>query len=115
MSNLADFFPSDGGGMSWEIVSSATTAEASKGYLVNVSSSALTITLPASPSEGDSVGICDYKGNAVTNNITIARNSLNILGSAEDLVIDIDNGSVVLTYSDATEGWVITSSVGVSV
>lgn len=103
-----------GGGVTWDSTAKTAnfTAAAGSGYLVDTSSSAITVTLPSSPSFGDEIIIIDYKGNAATNNITLGRNSLNIQGAASDYTIDTNNESVRLLYSGATQGWVITSGAG---
>ncbi len=41
---------------------SPLTAESGKGYFVNTSGGAVTVTLPSSPSAGDIVSIKDYAG-----------------------------------------------------
>ena len=67
-------------GLDWQsVVTSNTTMVSGRGYFVDTSSSTITMTLPASPSLGDFVGIVDM-GNATTNSITVARNSSNIEG-----------------------------------
>jgi hypothetical protein len=101
-----------GGGISWVVISGATNAVAGIGYMVD-SGTAVTVTLPSGPSTGHEVAVTDMTGEAETNNITIARNGKNILGAAEDLLINIDRGSVTLTYSDTTNGWVLTKSVSI--
>jgi len=98
-----------GGGLEWSVISGDTDAEADKGYLMNASGN-ITITLPANPLEGDSVGFADYKELATTYTLKIGANGKNIMGSSDDLTIDVDGGGGVLTYSDATEGWVLTST-----
>lgn len=102
------------GGVTWDSTAKTAnfTAAAGSGYLVDTSSSAITVTLPSSPSFGDEIIIIDYKGNAATNNITLGRNSLNIQGTASDYAINDNNESVRLLYSDATQGWIITSDAG---
>lgn len=103
----------NGSGITWSLITGNTTAIAGYGFMADVSSSAITVTLPASPSMGNDVSINDFTRNAATNNITVARNGKNILGVAEDFVIDIDGGSATFTYSDATNGWVLTQSVSI--
>ena len=47
------------------------TASASRGYFINTGS-AVTVTLPSSPSVGDQVIVIDATGNASSNAITLA-------------------------------------------
>jgi hypothetical protein len=82
------------------------TATSGDGFFVDTTSSALTVTLPASPSAGDIVAIADYAGTAETNNITIARNGSNIEGLAENGLMNVNRESKTLIYVDATQGWV---------
>ena len=49
------------------------TSVSGKGYFVNTTSGAVTVTLPASPSAGDIVAVADYANTADTNNITIGE------------------------------------------
>ena len=67
--------------INWQsVVTSNTTMVSGKGYFVNTTSSAITMTLPASPSAGDYVAIKDYAGTFQTNSCTIVRNGSNIQG-----------------------------------
>ena len=56
------------------------TSESGKGYFINTSSGAITVTLPSSPSAGDIVSVSDYAKTAACNAITIGRNSSKIDG-----------------------------------
>lgn len=87
---------------------SPATAVSKRGYLIDTTSATYSLTLPATPAVGDMVGISDFAGNSATNNITVGRNSTNIDGVAEDLVINIDKASIILVYTGATVGWQIT-------
>ena len=100
------------GTVNWDTTKKTTafTAVSGRGYFVDVSSSALTATLPASPSAGNIVAISDYAKNAATNNITIGRNGSNIQGSASDLVIRRNGVALTLVFVDATKGWIVTDS-----
>src|SRR5210317_1418421 len=97
-------------GTDWQAVtvadgSTGTTAVAGNGYFIDTTSAAHTLTLPSSPSIGDTVAIKDYAGTFGTNNLTIARNSSNIQGVANDSLISTNRASLTLVYVDATKGW----------
>jgi hypothetical protein len=72
---------------------------------IYASTGAHTITLPASPAAGDTLIVLDASGTSSTGNITIARNSNNITGAADDLLLDVDNASIKLVYINSTYGW----------
>jgi hypothetical protein len=95
------------GQVNWQTTVKTTgfTATAGEGYFCDTTSAAFTVTLPASPSAGDIVGIKDYANTADTNNITIGRNGSNIQGVANDYVIDTEGLAIVLLYVDSTKGW----------
>ena len=78
--------------------------------LINTSGSgigtAVTINLPASPAIGNEVHFID-SGNAFgSNNLTIGRNSSNILGAASNLVVSTNGAAFTLVYVNATRGWI---------
>ena len=85
-------------------VSSDITLVSGNAYMVTTSS-ARTLTLPASASIGAEIHIFDATGSAATNNITVANNSLNINGQATSLTIDKAYAAVNLVYVGATYGW----------
>ena len=98
------------GQVNWQTGSIKTTgftATAGEGYFCNTTSAAFTVTLPASPSAGDIVGIKDYANTADTNNITINRNSHKIQGDASNLTISTERAGFTLVYVDATQGWLL--------
>ena len=84
---------------SWAIKTGTYTA-AHKDQLIANSGSAFTITLPSSPSAGNTVIIC----NAGAGTVTVGRNSSNINSAAEDGTLPQGN-SVQLVYVDSTIGW----------
>ena len=97
------------GGTSWQsIITSNTTMVSGRGYFVNTSSAAITMTLPSSPSLGDTCTVIDYAGTADTNNITIGRNSQPIMGSSADLTVATERAAFTLVYVDSTHGWLLT-------
>jgi hypothetical protein len=79
----------------------ATGVTASAGEHVHITASTQTITLPASPSAGERVAISvgDFTDTVV------GRNSLNIMGLAEDFTIDVANMGLTFIYTDASNGW----------
>jgi hypothetical protein len=83
------------------VVNTNTTAVANSVYVLTAN---LTLTLPTSPSSGDSIKISNRSGVATC---VLARNGSNIMGSASDLTLDTASASFELIYSDATNGWVI--------
>ena len=98
--------PSGGGSSTWAEKTAAYTAEAGDRLIVDTST-AVTVTLPATAALGDEIRIIDGTGTASTNNITVARNGHNIEGTAADLTIDVDRAAFGLVYYNATQGWVM--------
>jgi hypothetical protein len=95
------------GSVNWDTTPKTTgfTAVSGNGYFCNTTSSAFTVTLPASPTAGDIVSIADYNGTATTNNITVGRNSSKINGNAGDFTISKNYSAISFVYVDATAGW----------
>ena len=87
-----------------QAVSSNFTMAANYNYFVDTTA-ARTLTLPASPSLGDTIAVYDASGTAATNNITIARNGNLINGLTENAIIDVDQSGSIFTYTGATLGW----------
>lgn len=84
-----------------QIVSSpSVTAQKDYRYILT-SASPVTITLPTSPTLGDTVYV------VVSNNLTtnVVTSSSKIMGVNENLYLNVSNLSVGLVYSDATNGW----------
>ena len=97
-----------GGGTSWQAVKTSNfTAAAGQGVFANTTSSAFTVTLPASPSIGDSVSIIDYAGTFDSNNLTVARNGSKIQGATEDLTVATERAAFTLVFTDSTQGWLL--------
>ena len=97
-----------GGIVDWQaVVTGATTMVAGRGYFVNTTSAAITMTLPASAVRGDEVHIIDYAATADTNNITVGRNSHKIQGASENLTVATERAAFTLVYVDATQGWLL--------
>jgi len=96
--------------IAWQSVKTAGfIAVAGQGYPCNTTSSAFTVTLPASASAGDTIQIVDYAGTAATNNITINPNGLKLNNSTGNKGLTTNRESVTITYVDSTQGWISTS------
>lgn len=84
------------------VITGPGTAAVAYGHYVCVyTPGATTITLPASPSPGDRVGIDNATGRF---DLVVARNGNVIQGLAEDMTVDF-LGFVELRFIDATRGW----------
>jgi hypothetical protein len=99
-------------GLEWQstiVTTSTLTAVANKGYWIDTTSNACTITLPGSASVGDQLVFVDYARNWGTNAITIDQNSLNFQGeTSPNPEYNTDGQSVTIIYSGATQGWIPT-------
>ena len=90
---------------------SKTTYTAVAGDQIGVDTVAniVTITLPASPSQGDEVTIMDVSASNGfgTNKCIVGRNGSNIQGGTSDLDLTSNNQCVTLIFTTATKGWQI--------
>jgi hypothetical protein len=99
------------GGTAWQsiVTASTLTAVAGRGYWINTTSNACTVTLPASATNGDTIILADYARTWGTNAVTINQNSLNFQGySSPNPIYNTNGQSVTLIYSGATQGWIPT-------
>jgi hypothetical protein len=97
--------------ISWQsvVTASTLTAVAGRGYFIDTTSNACTVTLPASATAGDTIILVDYARKWGTNAVTINQNSLNFQGfSSPSPVYNTSGQSVTLIYSGATQGWIPT-------
>ena len=98
-----------GGGNPWVTKNNTDgyTAQNNDRIFVDTSTAQCTITLPATPSEGDTVRFVDKNGTFATHNLVVARNGSNIMGLAEDLVSSTNGEGFALVYASAARGWII--------
>ena len=90
---------------------SNATAKVGYGYLINATSSDITLTLPSSPNTGNLVAVCDSHDQAENHVITVARNGSKIHSTEEDLIVNIIGTSFILVYIDSTIGWRVASEI----
>ena len=62
--------------------STTLTAEAGKGYFLDTNTGVIEVSLPTSPSRGDTIVLADYGGNFSTNNVIVDPGS-NLIDSVE--------------------------------
>lgn len=93
------------GATQWSVVSSNYSALPSQGLFADSTNGPFTITLPISPSTGDTILVSDRSGKFSANPVTISSGSENINGKSGPLILNIADASVVLVYTDSTIGW----------
>jgi hypothetical protein len=94
------------GDIPWSLITGdPAPAVAGNGYLCNTSGAAFTVTLPAAPAVGDLIAFADAGSTFDTKNLTIGRAALNIMGIAEDMVVNVKHASFSLVYASAALGW----------
>ena len=107
------------GGLDWSsavITGSTLSAETGRGYFINTTSNACTVTLPASPAIGDQIVFADYARTWATNNLIIDSNGNNFQGESDLYTVDYSTAgqSLNIVYSDATKGWLPVSDDAVA-
>ena len=96
------------GTVDWETTPQTGSFQATsgKGYFMNTTSGALTLTTPGSPSAGDIFSAADYAATWDSNALTISPHSgAKIGGVSADVVLDTKGQSVTFVYVDSTQGW----------
>ena len=96
-------------GTTYNATSSNITLVKGNVYIVDTSS-ARTLTLPATGTLGDEIKIIDGTGQANTNNITINRNGHKIQGLTDNLVINVNRAAQGLVYYNAAQGWILSEN-----
>ena len=107
------------GGLDWStavVTGSTLSASAGKGYFINTTSNACTVTLPSSAEIGDQIVFADYARTWSTNNLIIDSNGLNFQGDPDTYTVDYSTAgqSLNIVYSDATKGWLPVSDDAVA-
>jgi hypothetical protein len=93
----------------WILKTSNYNAQAFDRIVADTTSIPFTITLPSSPSAGQSIQITDG-GNWAVNNLTVARNGNTIEGYTEDLIISDRGITVDIVYDGTT--WQVSANLG---
>lgn len=88
-------------------VTTNTAAVSGNLYCMNTGSAPLTLTLPATPGNGNYVAFSDCGGNFNVNALTIARNGSDIMYSAGDMTVSTRYAGAVLRYSAGQSSWIL--------
>ena len=86
-------------------LNSAITVVKNTNYLTDTRTTAFSVILPLNPVLGDTIEFVDATSSFDIHNLTILRNGHNIMGVADDLIADVKNSTVRLTYYNTTYGW----------
>jgi len=93
--------------LSFIIITGAYTAVAGNLIQADTSGAAFTVTLPATANIGDFIEIEDAKLTWNTNNLTIARNGLNINGGTTNYTASVVGNKISVVYISSSYGWSI--------
>ena len=107
------------GGLDWStavVTGSTVTVSAGKGYFINTTDNACTVTLPSSAEAGDQIVIADYARTWATNAVTLNSNGLNFQGNADTYTVNYSTAgqSLNIVYADSTKGWLPVSDDAVA-
>lgn len=86
---------------------SAYTAFAGDNLFIDTSAAAITITLPSSPSQGDTISFIDAEGTFDTNALTVEPGSEKIMGNTagDEMTVSTEGAGFALVYQDSDHGW----------
>lgn len=88
----------------WIPKTNTYTAVAGEKIAADTNGGAWTLTLPASPSNGDTVMVLDARGTFDSNGLTLGRNSQNINGAGSNVALSTE-WTVALCVFNSTYGW----------
>ena len=94
----------------WSTITTTSSVTSGTQAFVDTTSAAVTITLPGSPATGDKIRLVDLASTFDTNNLTVARNGLKIMGLSENMTVDVEDAAIELVYTGSTYGWKLTSN-----
>ena len=98
------YVDNNSGTVAWTIKTANYTAVAGDNLFCDTTSGSFTITLPASPSNNQTIKIADANGTFNTRPLIVNHNGNRLQGSVQPLYLDVINASVTLTYN-TTYGW----------
>lgn len=92
----------------WRTISAAETVQSGANLFVDTNGGAVTVTLPASPANGDIVNFVDSRYTFDSNALTVGRNSSKIANASADLTVNTEGAAFGLVYSGSDVGWTYT-------
>ena len=102
--------PLSGGGGNYTIDVINSDDVGQKNYLyVLVGGSAITLTMPSSPSSGDSIKVVNL---TTVTTCVIAQGGSPIMGVGQDMILNNNKANFELVYTDVTYGWVVIGATG---
>lgn len=100
------------GNLSWQPVrytysvqNTSFSAVTWNAYFIDTSGGGVTVTLPSSPSMGDTIRLLDVAKTFDSNNLTISRNGEKIQGDSSDMTVNTEGAAFEIVYSNSTYGW----------
>lgn len=98
-------------GQTWSVQSSGFTASAGGRYFCDTGSVAFTMTLPGSPTLGDTIAVIDYAGTFNARNLTVGRNGNKIQRISDDMTVSTNGAAFTLVWSGASYGWLMANGI----
>jgi len=92
----------------WRTITASETVQSGANLFVDTNGGAVTVTLPASPADGDIVNFVDSRYTFDANALTVGRNSLKIANASSDLTVNTEGAAFGLVYSGSNVGWTYT-------
>jgi hypothetical protein len=97
-----------GGNYTISVINSNTIGQ--KNYLyVLIGGSTITLTMPSSPSSGDSIKVVNL---TTVTTCVIAQGGSPIMAVSQDMILDNNKANFELVYTDTTRGWVVVGATG---
>lgn len=78
------------------------TAVSGDNILADTSSASWTLTLPATPTTGNTVQVMDSLGTFGQYPLTVARNGSTIMSAAENMTLDVNGAATTFVYNGTT-------------
>ena len=95
----------------WSVQNSSFSAVAGGRYFVDTGSTAVTMTLPSSPTLGDQIQVVDYSGTFATRNLTVGNNGNKIMRITDTMTVSTNGAAFTLVWSGSASGWLMANGI----